>query len=345
MPQLILYYPTIDIQDGAWLRSAVLYWDGISSIVPFEEYSSFSPEVEYLRSEGLYKPSFPEDLFSSGYEYEFVRTFENRLKKLESQRKRRSVGQKAHIHRRKVHAAALDNLIHEHKLSHHLKELLLGKGYIHEYGYDGWMEIDKGAADVYMRTLAEYTAKASASPMVIGTDKVEAQRELYQSDLPNQRDCCFTVKLLDALPRPSLDVSYEDLLHFKKSRKLELMAFKQQLDSFERNLSQCNSIAETSSVVDSFKNKWQISLVEMEKMAKDAKVRFSMGNLLTLVSTASPYALSAGALNALSVALLGGAAALGISVNYLDYRNKINTCSNNSGFSYLISGFKEGIME
>lgn len=342
MPQLILYYPTIDIQDGAWLRSAILYWDGISSIVPFEDYSSFSPEVEYLRSEGLYQPSFPEELFSSDYEYEFIHSFENRLKKIDSRRKRRSA---VHIHRKKVHAAALDNLIHKHKLSHDLKELLLGKGYIHEYGYDGWMEIDKRVADVYMRTLAEYTAKASVTPMVIGTDKVEAQRELYRPDLSNQRDCCFTVQLLDALPRPSLDVSYEDLLQFKRSRKLELLEFKQKLDSFERKLSQCNSIDETAFVVDSFKNEWQLSLVEMEKMAKDAKVRFSMGNLFTLVSVASQFTVSGGAATALSMAFLGGAAAIGLTINSLDYKNKINSSCKNSGFSYLISGIKEGIME
>ena len=35
MAQTILYYPTIDIQDGAWLRNAILYWDEVSSIVPY----------------------------------------------------------------------------------------------------------------------------------------------------------------------------------------------------------------------------------------------------------------------------------------------------------------------
>jgi hypothetical protein len=29
-----LYYPHIDIEDGAWLRSAVLFWDEIKTISP-----------------------------------------------------------------------------------------------------------------------------------------------------------------------------------------------------------------------------------------------------------------------------------------------------------------------
>ena len=45
MAQTILYYPTINIQDGSWLRNAILYWDEVSSIVPDENYSDFFPEL------------------------------------------------------------------------------------------------------------------------------------------------------------------------------------------------------------------------------------------------------------------------------------------------------------
>ena len=37
MAQTILYYPTINIQDGTWLRNAILYWDEVSSIVPYRK--------------------------------------------------------------------------------------------------------------------------------------------------------------------------------------------------------------------------------------------------------------------------------------------------------------------
>ena len=29
-----LYYPTIDIKNGRWLKSAALFWDSIETIVP-----------------------------------------------------------------------------------------------------------------------------------------------------------------------------------------------------------------------------------------------------------------------------------------------------------------------
>ena len=53
MAQTILYYPTINIQDSAWLRNAVLYWDEVSSIVPYEDYPNFSPEVLFLQRSGV----------------------------------------------------------------------------------------------------------------------------------------------------------------------------------------------------------------------------------------------------------------------------------------------------
>ncbi len=48
MAQTILYYPKINIHDGSWLRNAILYWDEVSSIVPYENYLDFSPELLYL---------------------------------------------------------------------------------------------------------------------------------------------------------------------------------------------------------------------------------------------------------------------------------------------------------
>ena len=54
MAQTILYYPTIDIQDSTWLRNAILYWDEVSSIVPYENYLGFSPELLYLHKLKIY---------------------------------------------------------------------------------------------------------------------------------------------------------------------------------------------------------------------------------------------------------------------------------------------------
>ena len=66
MEKTILYYPTIKIEDGMWLRNALLYWDNVASIVPNEEYEEQnSIEVEYLKSAGIYKPVYPQELLDN----------------------------------------------------------------------------------------------------------------------------------------------------------------------------------------------------------------------------------------------------------------------------------------
>ena len=44
MGQTFLYYPKINILDGAWLRNAILYWDEVPSIVADESYLDLSPK-------------------------------------------------------------------------------------------------------------------------------------------------------------------------------------------------------------------------------------------------------------------------------------------------------------
>lgn len=71
MAQTILYYPNININDGQWLRNALLYWDNISSIVPYDNYGDLSPELLFLQDAKIYDPIYPQDLFYSEYADDF----------------------------------------------------------------------------------------------------------------------------------------------------------------------------------------------------------------------------------------------------------------------------------
>ena len=65
MSRSILYYPSMDIKDGIWLRNAMLYWDKIHSIVPNQFDADYSPEVQALEERGLYSSITPDELFYS----------------------------------------------------------------------------------------------------------------------------------------------------------------------------------------------------------------------------------------------------------------------------------------
>lgn len=78
--------------------------------------------------------------------------------------------------------------------------------YIHDYNTDGWMEIDSKIAQIYMRTLAEYSIKCSGKDIVLGTDTSTHSREIYnnsrnRADL--QAQCC-KINIENCLPQPSI---------------------------------------------------------------------------------------------------------------------------------------------
>ena len=49
-----LYYPTIDIHNEVWLKSAALFWDRIKTIVPESEENPYRRRsTRYLQDEGI----------------------------------------------------------------------------------------------------------------------------------------------------------------------------------------------------------------------------------------------------------------------------------------------------
>ena len=66
-----LYYPSIDIKNSDWLKTAVLFWDTISTIVPSSIKTPYNtPETKYLESIGVLKPIIvsPRDISVVGIE-------------------------------------------------------------------------------------------------------------------------------------------------------------------------------------------------------------------------------------------------------------------------------------
>ena len=360
MPQSILYYPTIDIQDGNWLRNAVLYWDSVSSIVPFEEYNHFSPELKYLRENGVYFPSFPKDLFESQYANDFTQAFLRRLKSyakgnlpFDSSPKKcasHHLNTKTKIQKNKIHAPILYDLIHQHKIPRSLYEFLIDERYISDYGYDGWMEIDNRVATIYMRTLAEFTVKASEREMVIGSDRYSSQQELYFRSFPSSNQFCYSLKLTNCFPQPNMDIGYEYLLNFKQKRRQEFQHFKIQLYDFERTLSMCHSIEEVRFEENAFFERWQTEIEDMRKIYKDERIKCFWGSLSSLIATpVVPEMIERIGGNALSPfassIILGGAGLISVGHQMVNYRNKINEHNRNSGFLYILEGQRVGVIE
>lgn len=352
MAQSILYYPTIDIQDGAWLRNALLYWDNISSIVPYKNYSDFSPELLFLQECGIYRPIFPQNIFYSEYASDFVGAIVNKLdrykRSIELSEKRFSNRTTVRIHRNKIYAPALLELIHYRKIPSDLLEYLSDSHFIKDYNCGGWIEIDARVASIYMRTLAEYAIKCNSDDIVIGTDRCKYQDDFYNRTNPRNNSACISLALNDCLPQPSMEVGIEELLDFKSGHKQELAEFRNKLREFEKVLSECSQFE-----TEKFKEAWESVLAGEKKILTNKRVPFTLGTLYALVNipaTAEPInnALQKihPSLNTPIVfgALLGGTAAISLSYKFVNYRNRVNERRSSSGFSYLIKASRSDII-
>ena len=351
MAQTILYYPTINIQDGAWLRNAILYWDEVSSIVPYENYPDFSPELLYLQELGVYKAVYPQDLFFSEFAEDFCDSIVKRISAYDQSRVRTInngiQNDRVRVHKNKIYAPALYELIHYKKLPPSLRLLFEDKRFINDYNAGGWMEIDGKIAQIYMRTLAEYSIKCSDKDIVLGTDTAARSRDIYNNarNHTDLRAQCCKINIENCLPQPSMDVSFEDILDFKIRRKDELNAFRAKIRELETNIYNADSPELIRHYETQFIEEWQQCSDDFYRVLKESKITFFLSSLVSLV--AIPFVgqlLSPHIGQELTSVIRTGAPLFNIGIGYFDYRNKISPAKADGGFSYIIKANRDGII-
>lgn len=295
MSESILYYPTIDIQDGPWLRSAALYWDEVCSIVPDRNYVDISPELLYLQERGYYRPIYPADVFLLGDPDEFsnavIHQFAPRLKKKPFSFFRALRQRHDHEHsRRRIYDPSITSLIHYRKMPEQVMKLFADSDMVVVHD-DGWLEMDDHFADRYMRLLAEFVIKCDRKDMVLGSDKVNAIREVYPKPFRSSNDCrALSLTLEKCLPIPAEDVGFEALLAFKEERKTELLSLQQKIAELEERISRAEDAAEMKRIIVDFRQAWEREVAKSEKLFRSQGIRFALGSLRSFIQGAGEAA-------------------------------------------------------
>lgn len=342
MAQTILYYPKINIKDGQWLRNALLYWDNVSSIVPHKNYKNISSDLLFLQNLGVYEAIYPNTLLYSKYARAFEETVKERILKYEEDTKTNL----SKVYGKKIRISdTYDELIHYKKFSRGFYDYLEEKKYIKENRITGWVKIDMEIAQIYMRTLAEFSVKCSRKDIVLGTDKISNNREIYSSTICQNDSRCCHLNIIKCLPQPSCETSFEDILEFKLRREDELKAFREKIRELEENIYRSNSLEEIKHYENKFVESWETYYSDYAKALKDSKIRFVLGNLCTLIAIPSiGNVLTQHIGQDFSNVVQMGAGLLQMGISYIDYRNKINPNKTDGGFSYIINARDEGII-
>ena len=350
MTQSILYYPNISIDDGTWLRSALLYWDEVCSIVPYPGYEILSSELLYASQRGSYRAIYPENIFMMANIDDFVSAVNNYF---------RHNYPKAHIRQEtpspyiELEDEELYSLIHYKKLPSKTLELLQNSGIIIDK--DGWIQMPKTVIVKYMKLLAELAIKHDANDMVIGTDNVSRVRGFYPIIPYANNANAVAVTLNQCLPVPSLEVSIEEILDFKEQRHDELFELRKRIGELEKDIAQCRSLQQIKSISEDFRKDWQTKIRSSEKMFAEKGIKCFLGSLRAFIAGSVE---SAGILELIqkisganlpdsstytTIVALGGI--LGVGAYAVKYQKRIRNDLHNTGFAYIVSANKNGLLQ
>lgn len=265
MSKKILYYPTIDIPNETWIKNALLYWDKISSIVPYKEYG-MSYNVSKLCEYECYESIYPEDIFSKNPDG-FFDTLEQRLWSLPVHDDKT-----AYINENKmfyIHGWEFMEQYPEIKRLFENAPCVNGE----------WRRMGKKVAMAYMKTLAEFAIEGNEE-MIIGTEKssnADCLKEGYGRKI--EENSLFEFVFNKYVPMPDKDVSIEQILEFKSKHRKALIDFQSEISCLQRNLSSCEN--EIDEVLNEFKNRIEKAKMMAEKTLKDYSLKYLQGSLKT----------------------------------------------------------------
>lgn len=352
MARSILYYPTIDIKDGDWLRSAVLYWDKIGSIVPTGCEDILSAELRYLEEQDIYQKVQPLNLFYNLDQKkicrEFVKESINRISRLLAHPVLRHTGTgvntRIHLEKMGVHHRDGNVLVFYSKLPHELADFFEKRHLIQSDNDGMWVVMPERIADTYMSILAKYLARINDN-MAIGTDTVSHMRRSYCNALSTYGDICYEVNLSNILPTPNPDIGFEDIILFRNQRRDELLHFREVIDEMELQLGRAESAEEIRSLLTAFAERLEREVHDIDTMLRDNRIRFRHNCFKSLIQIQVPAAVQLFTNNP-QLTVAAAAANLGINIRtcYLNLRKENNAVLSNSAFSYLYHGEKAGVL-
>lgn len=338
MTRTLLYYPSIDITNSQWIKSSILYWDSISSIVPRNLQGKFlkSKTIQILRDEGLYEPFHPDHHIEreQGLTQEFI-------ERHQSLKARRLLNPSQHT---KGYYK-----VYYWKFPEEARNYLLD----HKYAIPNreWLVLDRLDGLLYMSVLAKYLAnQVTYMDITPSTDYLEYQDLAFKAVTAQNIAPGAQITLYGFLPTPREDVPIKKLIEFKRKREGELHRFQRLIDTYHNQLQSATESKQVNGIVRKFKEEMSHEVKDIRKIFDDHKIPTLLGAVKTLLGIEVPALIAmmssfADAIPSwLKVVGAGALGAISIRKYQLDVRNKQQELLSSKPYSYIYLAEKEGVI-
>lgn len=231
-----LFYPTIDIHDEEWLKTAYLFWDEISTIVPQSMVGRAyqNNTTQYLEGVEFLKPFVvnPDSLLVKN----LVKPVMSYAKTKEG---KECLEQRIHYNENSnpYHDNRAEFYLHHEKLPFELQNLIADK-----IGEDGWARVSENFADYYMTLLANQISSNQSKTLLTASSSLANLSTRFGMNHSRQPFSMAGRASMEAMGQAILInmviksvrinplTSIEDLHLFKETHCQELMNFR---DGFE----------------------------------------------------------------------------------------------------------------
>jgi len=339
-----LFYPTIDIKDEDWLKSAYLFWDEIDTIVPESmagcSYNNYT--TQYLEGEGFLKPI----LISP--DHDVVKDIVKDIKGFAltkdglaflTQKLPNGVSSDPYCDERSQF------YLHHEKLPYEIQDLVADR--IDE---DGWARVSDNFASYYMTLLANKIASqkslallTDSSPLECLSTKVTVKGDCQDFSVATRRNealgrCVLMKLIIEGISLNPL-TSIDDLRIFKEHHLNELINFRNAMAEMSRMELPPDITVEgiEQRARDIYNHKVLFAHRELQKSLKGAGIKFIVDSAATIAVTNFSTVFN-DALENMSVPVylaLGAGASL--TYHGYNYYKNIGLARKNNSMSYLLS--------
>lgn len=349
-----LYYPTIDIHNVSWLKTAILYWDEINTIVPSSIDNPYNtPSTRYLSDEGVLRPlsvhsnmDLIEDLTNDILNYyssnEVFQLFNNsKIDFIHTQKL-------PYFFRHKF------DFIHSDKLAWSILNTLR-----RNYDFnEEWIPVSEDFARFYMTLLANQLCERYRIAPLTDDSQVSGIFNLARFD--NQKGKANYLELLQGergnhyehvnLAQGILidlsfkglsisdNVSFEDILFFKRQHQDELGRFRSNIEKLTNCVNEDETIEQIQQHInDIYINEFVPSYNDLKKSLSGNKINWIAKNFMKISFFSTGALAIPTALLDLPVphALLAGATCSLIS-SYISYNIEKQNFLRHNPYSYLL---------